>query len=592
MRIGRRLLLTYIVVAVVAVLAAGAVLYDTLGDEARAGVEERVATGVRMLAVGLVDASADPVTLDARVDGLALAADARLTIVAPDGRVLADSEFDGAALAALDNHNSRVEVRQARATGQGRSVRASRSVGADLLYRARLVSGGPWAGSVARMAVPLSRVEAAKAAARRELAGALLLALALASAAGAFWARRISRPIAELARMAARVEAGDVTARARVDTGDELEDLARALEAANDRLAARIDEATAGRDRLEGVLEGMAEGVLVTDREGRVVLANTALQSILGLVPSPIGRTVIEAVRQPEMAAALREAAGSGNTVSREVTITWPHEKTLRLHAAGLPGGGGVGVLHDITALVRVDRVRRDFVANVSHELRTPLATISGYAEALGDPASDAAPDPAEVRDSAAIIRRNVVRLTAIVADLLELSRLEAEGFSPQIQPLEVPALIGELAAEWSPRAEARGLVLAAEAEPGLTLRADLDLLLQALGNLIENAVKYCPPGARVRLTATAAADAVVFTVADTGPGIPYDDQPRVFERFYRVDKGRARATGGTGLGLSIVKHVAEAHGGRVDLESNPGAGTSFRLTIPQSSDSSQVAAR
>ncbi|HUO99937.1 MAG TPA: ATP-binding protein [Gemmatimonadota bacterium] len=565
-----------------------------MADEARAGIEDRVTTGVRLLAAGLERADAvetglsaageaGGTAIDDHVDALGRAADARLTLVAPDGRVVADSEFDGAALAALDDHNSRAEVRAARARGEGVSVRYSGSVGSDLLYHARRIENGPWAGSVVRMAVPLTRVGAAQAAARRELLLALVLALGLATTAAALSARRFSRPVTELARMAGRVREGDLSARARVETGDELEELARALETTNDRLVARIAEATAERDRLQGVLDGMVEGVLVTDPAGGIVHANAALQAMFGLQRPAAGRTVIETVRHRDIAEALEEAAAGDAVVSREVTLTWPAERTLTLHAAGLPSGGGVGVLHDITALKRVDRVRRDFVANVSHELRTPLATLAGYAETLTGSAVGAnGPDQAEVRETAAVIERNVSRLTSLVADLLELSRLESEGSLPEREPVDAAKLIEDLAGEWRPRAEARDIALAVESSPGLVASVDPRLLRQALANLLENAVRYCPEGSGIRLAAHRDEEGITFTVADDGPGIPYDDQSRIFERFYRVDKARSRATGGTGLGLAIVKHVAEVHGGTASVESQPGDGATFRIRIPQ----------
>ena len=583
MPISRRLFLTYLLVGLVAVLAAGTFLYDAVAEEARAGIEARVGTGVNLLVTVLErDGPSDAEATDDLVDALAGAAAARMTVIAPDGRVVADSEFDDTALAALDNHNSRPEVRQARRRGEGGSVRYSRSVDADLLYRTRRIDRGPWAGSVARMAIPLTRIDAVQASARRELLLPLVLSLALAITAGWLMARRVSRPIAELGRFACRVREGDLTARARVNTGDELEDLARDLETANDRLAARINQATAERDRLQGILNGMVEGVLVTDAGGRVVLANEALEAMFGLDRPVAGRTVIEAVRHPAAAEAFREAA-AGQVVSREIALTWPGEKTLSLHAAGLPSGGGVGVFHDITALMRLDRIRRDFVANVSHELRTPLATLGGYAQDLTETtAGPDGPDPAEVRESAAIIERSVGRLAALVSDLLELSRLDAEGHLPERQPVDAAKLVQELAAEWKPRAEARDIALSVEAESHLVVSADPRLLRQALTNLLENAVRYCPRGSQIHLAAHLNADAVTFTIADDGPGIPYDDQPRIFERFYRLDKGRSRATGGTGLGLAIVKHVAEVHGGTASVESVPGSGATFRIRIPQ----------
>jgi two-component system phosphate regulon sensor histidine kinase PhoR len=578
MRLRNRILLTYLAFGTVLALVAGVPLYRTATGAARSGIEDRVTTGLRLVTVALEDgaAPADPDRLDALVDDLGVAADARITIIGPDGRVVADSRFDGVALTGLDDHGGRAEVVEAHARGEGASVRDSRSVDTRMLYRARRIEKGEWKGAVARIAVPFTRVDVARAAAGRRIAAALALALGLALLAGALWARRLSRPIARLSEAAQRVESGDLGARVRVGTGDEIEDLARALDGARNQLAARIDETTLERERLEAVLDGMAEGVLVTDQAGRVSRTNPALRTIFGLERPVTGRSLGEAIRSPGVTEAFKEVS-DGRNVSREIRVTWPAERTLTVHAVGLPEGGAVAVFHDITALKRVDTVRRDFVSNVSHELRTPLTALSGYAESL----SEMGLSTAEVREHAAVIRRHVERLAALVSDLLELARLEESGFAPHRERFPAEELLSELARDWTPRAEDRGMTLSLAGEAGVTVDGDRGLLRQALANLLENAVKYCRQGDRVEISARSVQRGTELVVSDTGPGIPYEDQARVFERFYRLDKGRSREQGGTGLGLSIVKHAAEAHEGTATLESRPGAGATFRIFVP-----------
>jgi two-component system phosphate regulon sensor histidine kinase PhoR len=290
------------------------------------------------------------------------------------------------------------------------------------------------------------------------------------------------------------------------------------------------------------------------------------------------GRTPIEALRSPDAADAIDEATRRGEVVVREVRVTWPVERTLSLHVGGLATGGAVGVFHDITASKHVDEIRRDFVANVSHELQTPLSTLAGYGEALADSMGD----PGRVGEIAEVIRRQSARMSALVRDLLELSRLESEGFVPELVAVEVDALVREVTDAWSERAVEKDLSLATRVEPGLRVRADRRLLQQALSNLVENAIKYVPSGREVRVEGHAVSGGVELSVADTGDGIPREDQPRIFERFYRVEKGRARDRGGTGLGLAIVKHVAEVHGGHVEVESAAGRGTTFRVILPE----------
>jgi two-component system phosphate regulon sensor histidine kinase PhoR len=579
LRIGTRIFGTYLALGVALVGVTGAMLYDTVGDEARAGVESRVETGARILAAALEgwEGEPDEGRLDARIDALASAADARITVVSSEGRVLADSEFDGLALAALDNHAGRAEIRAASASGEGKSVRYSRSLDEDLLYRALRVESGPWDGAVARMAVPLTRVSAAQAHARRELLTALLAGFALTVIAGTLLARYLSGPIRELQGMARRLTEGNLSARARVDTGDELEDLAAGLNAAAVALSEQMARTSAERDQLVAVVEGMAEGVVVTGPDGRIAMSNGALRRMFSPAGPVEGRTPIEALRNAEAAEAFDETNAPGDVVLREVRVTWPVEHVLALHVTGLAAGGAVGVFHDVTARKRVEEMRRDFVANVSHELQTPLTTLAGYGEALADSVGD----PVRVREIAAVIRRQSARMSALVRDLLDLSRLESEGFGPELAVVEIEPLVRELADSRAREAREKGLELETTVEAGLTVRGDRRLLYQALENLVENALRYVPGGRQVRVEGRRVPGGIELTVADDGDGIPREDQSRIFERFYRVEKGRARTSGGTGLGLAIVKHVAEAHGGRVELDSAPGRGATFRITLP-----------
>lgn len=579
MRLRNRIFATYLGVSFLLVAVVGALLYRAAIDAARVGFEDRLTMTVQILAVelGRMSTPAEESELDAYIDVLARAAAARVTVVAPNGHVAADSEFDGPELAALDNHNSRAEVIAARRVGTGQSTRYSRSLGTDLVYRAYSIDAGPWAGSVARVAIPKTRVQAAEADARRRLLGSLALALALAGVAGALWARRLSLPIKVLKEAAEQVRDGRLEARVDIRTGDEIEELARALDSARNQLASRVQKANTERDQLEAVLDGMVEGVMVTDVNGTIVIANPALHTLFGLASPAVGHTVIAAIRQPAVAAIMEETAVRDTVMSREIAITYPTDRILALYATKLSTGGVAGVFHDVTALKRTDAVRRDFVANVSHELQTPLATLSAHAESLAG--SDLS--SSQAKESLAAIRRQVDRLSALVADLLELSRIESEGFEPVWTTVDVNALVDDLESEWRPRAQEGGQTLTVESEPGLTVTGDRRMLRQAVANLLENAIKYAGVGARIRLIARRLNGCARVEVIDTGRGIPIEDQPRLFERFYRVEKGRTRATGGTGLGLSIVNHVVEVHGGTVAVESTPGAGATFVITIP-----------
>jgi two-component system phosphate regulon sensor histidine kinase PhoR len=407
---------------------------------------------------------------------------------------------------------------------------------------------------------------------------AIGVVLAAAIVAAELSARRLGRAIGELRASSSRVAKADLEIRRRIAAGDELEEVGDVLDAATRRLAERVAAATAERDRLEGVLDAMVEGVVVTDGQCRVALANAALLRLFGIEGTIDGRSVLQALRHSEAADALADAVRRQAPVARDVQVRWPAERVLALHAVALPGGGAVGVFHDVTERRRLDDVRRDFVANVSHELRTPLATLTGYAEELADPALS----PDDARRASEVIRRHVSRMTALVEDLLELARIEADRFAPTREPLDARTLLTDVAREWGSRAETRAASLVVENGEGIVLVADRRLLRQALAHLLDNALKYGPRGGEVRLSARPVPGGAELAVSDQGPGIPPEDLPRVFERFYRVEKGRSREAGGTGLGLAIVKHVAEAHGGRAWVDSRPGKGAVFRIFVPE----------
>lgn len=580
MKLRTRAIAAVAAVAAAAAVLAGALLWHLASREVAAGLEARIDAVARLLESDLArpDAPASRSGLDAWIDAAAEAADARFTVVGPDGRVVADSEFDGTALEALDDHSSREEVIEARRSGEGRVVRYSRSVGSDLVYRARRIDDGAWRGSVVRAAVPATRLDRARSSAARRLAAATVVALAAGALAGLWLARRVERPVADLAAVAERASGGDLSARARLRTGDELEALARRWDEALAAHQARLGSAVEERDRLAAAVDAMVEGVIATDGSGRIVLANPALNGLFGVERNVLGRTPIAGLRHAGAAEALRQASEQAGAVSREIEVGYPIPRNLVIQAVGLTDGGAVGVFEDVTALKRAEAVRRDFVANVSHELQTPLATIAAHAEEALDPATPGS----DAREATTVIARQAARLSEMVRDLLELARLEARGFRPEARLVDVAALLEESAAEWAPRLEAGGLTLDVEADPDAVLDAEPTLLRRAVDNLLENALRHCPAGTAVRLLGRMLPDAVEIEVSDTGPGIPVEDQPRLFERFYRVEKGRARTTGGTGLGLAIVKHVAEAHGGGVSVESRTGKGTRFRLVLPR----------
>jgi two-component system phosphate regulon sensor histidine kinase PhoR len=328
----------------------------------------------------------------------------------------------------------------------------------------------------------------------------------------------------------------------------------------------------------------MVEGVLVVDPEQRILLGNQRLREFFGLGSEPRGRTALETIRHAELAGVLKAAGNTDEPVSQAVEVSHPAHRTLRVHAVRFPPGrapraGTVAVLHDVTELMQLEKMRRDFVANASHELRTPLAAIHGFAETL---LANPSLGEADRRAYLEVIDRHARRLASIVADLLDLSTIESRATSPELAAVDTAKLAETLLRDWRPRIEQKQLnVTLASDGPGIAW-TDREACEQILSNLLDNAIKYTEPGGSIALRIGGDEHSVRIDVSDTGVGIPERDLGRIFERFYRVDKARSRSQGGTGLGLSIVKHLVQSLGGAIQVESQLGRGSTFSFTLPR----------
>ncbi len=514
------------------------------------------------------------------VRALSAACACRVSLIAPDGALKADSELDGAALARAENHAGRPEVAAALAGREESAVRRSATVGVDQLYAAVPLSRGKGA---LRLSVPLTAVQARAAEARALVLWAALAALLASLAAAWALARSAGRPLEEMAAVAGRLAAGDYTARVRGELGgDERSVLGETLNTLAERVGAVVGELSRDRSRLAAVLDQMAEGVVAVDAEGRVLLVNPALSRLLGLDPAASrGRAYLESLRHRGLAELLGTVLSEGRAEAREIRVFAPEELVFDAHAAPLTQdgrtAGALVVLHDITRLRRLEQVRRDFVANVSHELRTPLASIKGYAETLREGALD---DKKNRLGFVETIEEQAVHLTKLVDDLLDLSAIESGHRPPRQEAFDVAPLLESAAKEAAPLAAERGVTLDVVSTRAARALADSDQVRQVLANLVSNAVKYSEKGGIVELSAALVDSEVLVSVRDRGIGIPEADLPRVFERFYRVDKARSREAGGTGLGLAIVKHLVEANGGRVWVESRQPGGSTFRFAL------------
>ena len=530
-------------------------------------------------------------------------AQARVTVIAADGRVLADSEEPSGQ---MENHAKRPEVVAALATGNGHSLRFSRTVHRDLLYFARAIPQHDGGLLVLRLAVPMQQVIQGFSQFRREFLLGAVISLALSVSIAYLWIRRVTYPLRQMVGFTKSVAQGELHRRLPVRSRDELGELAGALNVMASDLDATLHRLEAEGQRIRAIMESMAEGLLVIDGRGRITLVNPAAEGLLGLEKGlALGQTPLEAVRSHELDDLLRAAAQKDGPVSAEITLVYPHRRILAGTAVAIRDASGakqgtVLALRDVTQLKRLEEARMEFVVNVSHELRTPLTAIRGYTETLLDHGLD---EREEARKFLEIIHRHAERLGRLLNELLDLSNIELERTPLAIRPISMGDVARQAFAMLLPQAERKSIHLVAVVPDELpAVIADRDRLVQILVNLIDNAVKYTPDGGKVTVgaallppggpgdseqtggapTGLRPADRrIQIVVEDTGIGISEKDLPRITERFYRVDKARSREMGGTGLGLAIVKHLVQAHNGSLTIESQLGKGTRVRVVLP-----------
>ena len=505
----------------------------------------------------------------------------RVTFIAPSGTVMGDSSETLEGVAGMENHAMRPEVIDARTSGIGRARRYSATLKIDMLYVAVPVRHP--AIAFVRVAVPLTDVRQQLRSVATATFAALGLALVGAVAIAAIFSYRIGRRVRRVAEVAHRYQSGDLTPPETGFGDDEIGEVARALNRSVQEIGRRLEEQARDHSRMEAILAGMVEGVIVVDADGRLQLVNDAARSMLRIDAPAIGRPYVETIRLSSIAELVAAALEHGRPEPVQFTPPRDPQRTIIARAApaatAAAGYGVVVVLHDITDLRRADQIRRDFVANVSHELRTPLTAIRGYVEALADEDADAE----ERKRFLEIIGRHALRMERLVMDLLRLARLDAKQEPLDLVSCDTRTLVDGVVADVSAAATARRQRICVKVgEDAATLRADPAKLHDAVRNLVANAITYSPEQTTIAVDAARHDGLVEISVTDEGPGIPDHDLTRVFERFYRVDKSRARDPGGTGLGLAIVKHLVELHGGAVRAENRDGGGARFVVTIPQ----------
>jgi len=521
---------------------------------------------------------------------------ARVTLVDSTGQVLADSAVQDRDLAGVENHRTRPEIEQAVATGSGTDIRASHTTGDRTLYRAvRLNEPGTTSSPLyLRLGLPMTALEQELTKLKRNLSLAFGSAFLIAVGLSVWLARGLTKPLSDMATAARQLAAGNHSVRIQTSSRDEVGLLADTLNHMTNELRSKIEELSEDRAQLLAMLTSMVEGVMVLDYKGRILQVNPALERMFGVTRTEArGRQSSEVFGHPKLNALVSTVLAQRTGQEDEIILT-PSGRCLDVEAS-VAGGEqdneacAVLVFHDITELRRLENIRKDFVANVSHELRTPLTSIKGYVEALLDGGKD---DPETSVRFLDIILKQSDRLNLILEDLLQLSKIESGQVQFKQEPLHIGSVVERTIAMVKPLADKKHHRLSSQIAADLPLiSGDQERLVQVLANLVDNAIKYTPEGGLITVaarripvaknTAHEQCDGIELTVTDTGIGIPERDRPRVFERFYRVDKARSRELGGTGLGLAIVKHIVEGHGGQVWVEGNVPSGSRFVVRLP-----------
>lgn len=509
----------------------------------------------------------------------------RFTVVRMDGVVVGDSHQR---IEDMENHGDRPELLAAGREGESFAIRHSDTLNRDMMYAALRQDDGEGPLGLVRAALPLDQVHHDLMRLFRQLLLAAFLLVLVAAAVSWRMGSVITHPIEDLESRARALSLGDLDVRMPSYDIRELHGLAKALNALAEKTQHHIDEIVSQCREYRAVLEGMVEGVVAVDAQDRVLSINRSAGHLLGIDASHCaGKPVKDLLDNREICNILEKAKVLMKPVTTEFVVAVPQSRRVRGHAAPLGDEtsrvmGAVLVLNDVTQLHRLEQVRKDFVANVSHELKTPITTIKGFVETLLDGAID---KPEDARQFLTIVEKHTNRLNAILEDLLSLSKLEqSEGKLVRL-PVDAFKLIENVLRYSGAQASEKGIQLLNESQKGLSVRAEASLLEQALFNLVDNAIKYCPENTKVKVSVEMGRDEARISVIDQGDGIPEPHLERIFERFYRVDKARSNKTGGTGLGLSIVKHIAAVHGGRAEVKSELGKGSTFSIVLPSRID-------
>jgi two-component system phosphate regulon sensor histidine kinase PhoR len=513
---------------------------------------------------------------------------ARITIIGADGTVIGESDEDPEL---MNNHLDRVEIRDAKDKGIGHSVRFSKTTGQNMLYAAMPILADNHVHGYLRLAMDLQDVEATVRKLWLFLLAGLAILFVIAGAISYRIAYGLTRPFEKMTRVARQISNMNYKSRVMVRSRDEIGELGHAINTMADSLELQMNRIMENEDRLKTVLEGLISGVVMIDKDGRIALMNRSAEEILGFTPDELlGRPFDQANLPFELTELTELCFRSKEHIRDERVFYFPEGQLLEINLRPMVRGdnelaGVLVVLHDITAVRRLERMRSEFVANVSHELKTPIASVKGFAETL---LNGALADQETARAFLQIIFDESERLNRLIGDILDLSKVESKRVPLQFSPVHVNSFMENTIQMLEPEAHKKNISLELQAEDDLYMEADEDRLRQIMINVLSNGIAYTPEGGKVKVKIVPMVEGpegdpeeLRFIITDTGIGIPKKDLPRIFERFYRVDKARSRSSGGTGLGLSIVKHLVELHKGHISVESEVGVGTKFIIDLP-----------
>jgi two-component system phosphate regulon sensor histidine kinase PhoR len=601
MRLHWKWMLACLSVLVMALASAHLYLDRVIRDFWIHHLEQRLLREVRFARVHLSEMANTDEDLIPLINEVGVRLGVRTTLINGQGRVLADSETDPSDLSTLENHADHPEISAVRQQGRGTSVRYSNTQDIEVLYVATAVPEIGDENFVLRLALPLRDMGHIKQRISQAIWMTSILGLCLALLLAYATSRYISRPILDAIWFVRNIASGRLKHRTlRVGSTRELHDLGTALDDMRRQIQTHIGQITLEKSRLEAVLTSITEAILVTDQSGRILMGNGTFEKLFGVSDAIEGRMPIELVRHRDVQDAIEQTLKTGQVVFLDLTRSDSRERHFDVQIAPILQddhmAGSVTIFYDITELRRLERIRKDFVANVSHELRTPLTTIKGCASTLADGALD---DREASQRFVKMINTHADRLHNLVEDILDLSRIESGALPLETGVYPIHEMINSVVGQIRPLAKEKTLTIEINIKENVQVQCDHKLIEQALFNLLDNAVKYTPEEGKIWIQTRDfehvendrenrrnehgenTQTRIALEVKDTGIGIPLSDMDRIFERFYRVDKGRSRAMGGTGLGLSIVRHIMDAHGERVYVESEQGKGSTFGLTLP-----------